>query len=422
MFPAYFTNKFVLDVGSLDLNGSNGYLFSDCVYLGLDLKPGDNVDICSPAHKLNLPDATFDTIVSTECFEHDQYYSESLKNIYRLLKPGGLFLFSCATTGRPEHGTRRTTPSDAPFLQDDETWGDYYKNLEDTDITAVLDPNALFTKHAFSTNKESHDLYFWGIKKGEFVARRNYSIVNNETKLHKAYTDLEAKLSRLEEELSNRDTVIINLKDELVDRQLKPKSDVGETIGRSLLEVIDYLDEISSLKAELDIAREKAGNDLARKESEFAAQIDSLKQTHAKETANLKDKMSLEVNKIVESSNVSIKSLSDGFQSYRDEIRQSVGKLEDELAKQGEALRVSEFEREGLRLRLEGAERLQESLSQKLDQLTAEKNSLEVTLAEIEAELATASEEKRILASRLSQYENVGLTQALIKVLSRGKA
>ena len=132
--PQFFSNRLVIDIGSLDINGNNQYLFEDCMYFGIDLLAGKNVDFAAKGHELNLPDASVDVIVSTECFEHDKFYSLTLKNIVRMLKPGGLFVFSCATTGRPEHGTRRTTPADAPFIQEDDEWGDYYKNLEENNL------------------------------------------------------------------------------------------------------------------------------------------------------------------------------------------------------------------------------------------------------------------------------------------------
>ena len=117
ILPSYFNNTMVLDIGSLDINGSNQFLFDDCLYIGVDVAEGRNVDLITTGHQLMLPDASVDVIISTECFEHDQFYDKTLKNIFRMLKPGGLFLFTCATTGRPEHGTRRTSPQDAPLLQ-----------------------------------------------------------------------------------------------------------------------------------------------------------------------------------------------------------------------------------------------------------------------------------------------------------------
>lgn len=93
-FPELFSNKFVLDVGSFDVNGNNSYLFQDYLCLGIDVAIGRNVDICTKGHELALPDASVDVVVSTECFEHDQYYELTLNNIARMLKPGGLFLLA----------------------------------------------------------------------------------------------------------------------------------------------------------------------------------------------------------------------------------------------------------------------------------------------------------------------------------------
>ena len=179
-FPIFFNGKWVLDIGSLDINGNNQYLFEQCGYIGVDLLPGSNVDFVSMGHELLFPDECFDVIISTECFEHDQYYEKTIKNIVRLLKPGGLFIFSCATTGRPEHGTRRTTPEDAPLIHQFGDWGDYYKNLEETDIRQVLDIDKVFSKYEFSTQNETYDLYFWGLKQGKLEVRKNYSFLNKD--------------------------------------------------------------------------------------------------------------------------------------------------------------------------------------------------------------------------------------------------
>lgn len=161
----FFFHKKVLDVGSYDVNGNNRYLFKDCDYTGLDVGPGKNVDVVCKGHEYSVPDSTFDVIISTEAFEHDMYYQKTLKNIVRLLKPGGLFLFTCATTGRQEHGTRRTTTSDAPPLAAIPEWSDYYKNLTENDIRDVLDIENEFEKFEFKTNSDTKDLYFYGVKK-----------------------------------------------------------------------------------------------------------------------------------------------------------------------------------------------------------------------------------------------------------------
>lgn len=173
IFPEFFCYKLVLDVGSLDINGNNRYLFENCTYLGIDVAAGNNVDLVANGSKIQLPDESIDVIISTECLEHDMFYSETLVNIYRMLKPGGLFLFTCATEGRPEHGTSRTTPQDAPLIQDNSEWKDYYKNLSESDIRKVLDIEQIFKQAAFEVNHVSHDLYFYGFKNGELPDNKN---------------------------------------------------------------------------------------------------------------------------------------------------------------------------------------------------------------------------------------------------------
>jgi autotransporter strand-loop-strand O-heptosyltransferase len=171
IYPSYFKNKTVLDIGSLDINGSNNRLFEDCNYIGLDVGEGNNVDVVCVGHLYDAPDNYFDVIISTEVFEHDMYYEKTIANIIRMLKPGGLFLFTCASTGRPEHGTRRCGEYAAPLLlQISEQWADYYKNLTSDDIKQIPNFNINFPDGIFELNNIHldipADLYFYGIKGG----------------------------------------------------------------------------------------------------------------------------------------------------------------------------------------------------------------------------------------------------------------
>ena len=154
-----------LDVGGGDINGNNRAYFEGCEYVANDVMAGPNVDLVCATAELAFPDGHFDTIVSTECFEHDMHYEASLRNILRMLRPGGLFAFTCATTGRPEHGTLRTSGQDSFTTQLGGAWSAYYKNLTEADVAAALGglPQA-FAAHAAYVNHQSHDLYFLGIK------------------------------------------------------------------------------------------------------------------------------------------------------------------------------------------------------------------------------------------------------------------
>jgi SAM-dependent methyltransferase len=163
----FFTEKRVLDVGSGDINGNNRILFENCEYDGNDVMEANNVTIVSRTKDLPFGENTFDTIISTECFEHDPQYKESLIKIYDMLKPNGLFLFTCAGIGRPEHGTRRTSSyASIGTVGNKEDMMDYYKNLTIKDVNEVLDLHNNFTVWDSYYNSESKDLYFVGIKKG----------------------------------------------------------------------------------------------------------------------------------------------------------------------------------------------------------------------------------------------------------------
>jgi SAM-dependent methyltransferase len=161
-FPFYFSKKKVLEVGSLDINGSVRAFFDNCDYLGIDVAKGPGVDLVCEGQDLDHEDNTYDTVISCECFEHNPYWVETFNNMHRMAKPQGLIIMTCATTGRPEHGTSKTSPHASP-LTVEKGW-DYYKNLTAKHFTEKMDLNGMFSEHRFESNHVSHDLYFYGIK------------------------------------------------------------------------------------------------------------------------------------------------------------------------------------------------------------------------------------------------------------------
>jgi len=184
IFLNFFINKRVLDVGSGDVNGNNRFLFENCEYHGNDVIEANNVTIVSRTKDLPFEDNSFDTIISTECFEHDPEYKESFVKIYNMLKPDGLFCFTCASTGRPEHGTKRTSPNCSyGTIGNIEDMSNYYKNLTEIELNEVLQLNELFSVWDTYYNSDSKDLYFLGIKKGILNLNAlekyvNYCVIN----------------------------------------------------------------------------------------------------------------------------------------------------------------------------------------------------------------------------------------------------
>ena len=159
-FPEFFKSQQVLEIGSLNINGSVRVFFENCNYIGVDVGSGPDVDVIAQGQDLTYDDGMFDVVISTEVFEHTPHWREIFLNMSRMTRPAGLVIFTCASTGRREHGTRRTTPHDAPLLQTD-----YYKNLTRDDFLSCCDIDHMFETHDFAYNDQSHDLYFYGIRK-----------------------------------------------------------------------------------------------------------------------------------------------------------------------------------------------------------------------------------------------------------------
>lgn len=265
-FPKYFKRKLIIDIGSLDINGSNQYLFENSGYIGVDLFPGKNVDIACKGHELGLPNESVDVVISTECFEHDSYYGKTIQNIYRMLKPGGLFIFSCATTGRPEHGTRRTTPDDAPFIQFLGEWGDYYKNLEESDIREILDLDESFKDYEFSSQHDTHDLYFWGIKKGDLIERYDYSFLIEGGIFGKLHSKISLGKEDNQDELKNKEMAaeqikiyereILSLKKNLYTAEVKLDEKSNQIIAVNNL-FQDYLIKLNQRENEISVKNQQ---------------------------------------------------------------------------------------------------------------------------------------------------------------------
>jgi len=175
-FPESFRGTRVLEIGSYNVNGTPRAFFEQCEYTGLDLLPGPGVDVVGVAHEYDLPDASVDVVLSCECFEHNPYWAETLGWMVRVLRPGGLCVITCATTGRPVHGTWST---DADGRAAHEQWvtlpnaqcerpgwdRDYYRNLTEADFRSVLSIGGAFTEYVFEIDTNHCDLFFWGRKR-----------------------------------------------------------------------------------------------------------------------------------------------------------------------------------------------------------------------------------------------------------------
>lgn len=102
----WFVNGFVKNVadsmpkGGLLLDAGAGEcvykpLFTHCQYRAIDLAVGEsrwnyhNLDYVGPLHDMPIEDETFDAVLCTEVLEHLEWPRESVKEMCRVLKPGG---------------------------------------------------------------------------------------------------------------------------------------------------------------------------------------------------------------------------------------------------------------------------------------------------------------------------------------------
>ena len=124
----------VLDVGGADINGTIHNWVRQW-YGGqidvMDIAPGPGVTIVADATKASAwtEMRDYDLVISTETLEHVKYWPTIVHGAYTVLRPGGWFIGTCASTGRRAHGARG---------EYDPPEGEWYANIEPSELTDAL--------------------------------------------------------------------------------------------------------------------------------------------------------------------------------------------------------------------------------------------------------------------------------------------
>jgi SAM-dependent methyltransferase len=93
----------ILEIGSLDVNGSIRPLFQPCgQYVGIDVRDGRGVDEVVEAADFD-GGGTFDIVVSCKTLEHAAEPRDIIGCAWRALKAGGTFIITAVGNGRPAH-------------------------------------------------------------------------------------------------------------------------------------------------------------------------------------------------------------------------------------------------------------------------------------------------------------------------------
>ncbi len=96
----------IVDLGSQDINGSYRPLFAQSPwrYIGVDLEKGPNVDVVlrDPYAWDELGPGSADVLIAGQTFEHTEFVWETMRQVARALKAGGLCCIIVPSSG-PEH-------------------------------------------------------------------------------------------------------------------------------------------------------------------------------------------------------------------------------------------------------------------------------------------------------------------------------
>jgi lipopolysaccharide biosynthesis protein/SAM-dependent methyltransferase len=96
-----FSGKIIVDVGSLDVNGSlRQYCPAKAIYIGVDFAEGRGVDvIIEDPYKLPFDSETVDVVVCSSVFEHSDFFWLLFLECIRILKPSGLMYLNAPSNG-----------------------------------------------------------------------------------------------------------------------------------------------------------------------------------------------------------------------------------------------------------------------------------------------------------------------------------
>lgn len=96
----------VLEIGSLDVNGSVRENFPDAQYIGIDFREGPGVDIVMDACDLpsKFPAEHFDIVLCLETLEHCERWQDVLTAAWTVLKTGGRMCVTTPTRKKGYHG------------------------------------------------------------------------------------------------------------------------------------------------------------------------------------------------------------------------------------------------------------------------------------------------------------------------------
>src|SRR5271166_5993768 len=81
--PSFFSGVSVLEVGSLNINGSVRAFFDGTDYTGIDICEGKDVDVVCYGENFAADASSYDVIISCEAMEHNPGWKKTWLNMLR---------------------------------------------------------------------------------------------------------------------------------------------------------------------------------------------------------------------------------------------------------------------------------------------------------------------------------------------------
>jgi hypothetical protein len=117
----------IVEIGSLNVNGTIRDLFPNADYTGIDRVAGPGVDVVCDAVDY-VPESLVNMVICCEALEHTANWKQVIETANKWLHPCGAFVMTCAGLGRQPHSC------DGGPLRD----GEYYRNLSPADVREAM--------------------------------------------------------------------------------------------------------------------------------------------------------------------------------------------------------------------------------------------------------------------------------------------
>jgi len=136
----------VVEIGSMEINGSVRGLLRGARYTGIDVRQGPGVDVVADGSTWQPPEPV-DCVLCLETMEHAEDPRAIVANALRMLRPGGVLILSAAGPNRAPHG----------WHGGDLEEGEQYQGIMPADLHLWLAE----VEHEVSESQGGEDVYAW---------------------------------------------------------------------------------------------------------------------------------------------------------------------------------------------------------------------------------------------------------------------